>query len=91
MGNELNCSNPFGDYESDNDDSGGNLEQMGEGRRASHEEDDQKNAKSSKIYKYDVEHYDRIKARETSIGNGSEADLSRLASEGNRFITDGHL
>lgn len=91
MGNDLNCSNPFGDYESDEDDSSDSTMQMDERQRASPEDADHKNAKTSKIYKYDVQQYDKIKAREASIGNGSEGDLSRLASEGNRFITDGHL
>ncbi len=92
MGNELNCANPFGDHEEEGEDDGPEVPE-GTDHELEHtdtgttqrKQDAAKNGTKSggRIYRVDVERYDKIKAKEANV-----TDLSKLSSEGNRFITD---
>ena len=84
MGNELNCGNPFGDYEEEEDEARDNQE-------LEHKEGVPDNPKTAKIYRVNMAQYNQMKAKEAAIGKGGAGDLATLSSEGNRFITDGHL
>ncbi len=91
MGQDLNCTNPFYDYEQDDDGGNATTEMDGDGGEgteaaaaaasARRKPPDPELTKAGRVYKYDAERYERDKA----------ASKEKQDSEGNRFITDQHL